>query len=316
MRSVAEIRNRWRGIVIPLVTPFQANGELDVAALRQNVRWLLDRGAALGNTVFLVGGSGGDFTVMTLAERLQIIETVTEVVAGQVPIIAGAQSCDIRDCIAIGQRCAELGVDAIQISGPYYYDLRPDDLLAWFIELGRQVDVGFALYNHYYSGSKYDIPIDMVEELLKLPSSVAVKWSSSDISKFYEGLQRFLPQVTVVDNTFLMVEAHLRGCRAFVSHIPNFCPEFTWHIWSLLEDGHYQVAHECYDAFMTPYSQVVGQIAASTSGEGVFVRPFMAAVGLVGGASRLPSRDAVVTPALQHEITALVALAHSLLVDK
>src|SRR6266849_2758826 len=125
MITAEQVHSRWRGVVAPLVTPFKQDGSLDLDALRTNVQWLLDRGARQGNTIFLVGGSGGDFTTMNLEERKQVIRTVAELTAARVPTIAGAQSLDIRECIAICQLCEDLGVGAVQMSGPYYYDGRP-----------------------------------------------------------------------------------------------------------------------------------------------------------------------------------------------
>lgn len=312
MITPGEAKARWQGSVIPLVTPFQQNGELDLASLRENVRWLLDRGARLGNTVFLVAGSGGDFTVMSLEERLLVIRAVAEVTDGRVPIIAGAQSTDLRDCVAIAQLCADLSLDAIQISAPYFYDVRYDDALAWIKEIAHKAKVGFAIYNHYYSGSKFDVPIELVEQLLKIENSVGVKWASPDIEKYYAGLRRFLPHVTVVDNMFLPVESHLRGCKAYVSHIPNFCPEFMWRIWELMEAGRYVEAQGLHDSIMVPYSLLVGQIMSATAGEGVFVRPFMTAAGLKGGHSRLPSRDIVLTREIRDQVNELVVLTQTL----
>src|SRR5690348_899472 len=96
MITPEEARARWRGVVAPLVTPFAADGSLDLRSLQANVQWLLDRGARQGNTILLVAGSGGDFTSMTLEERKEVIKVVAEVAAGRLPIIAGAQSLDIR----------------------------------------------------------------------------------------------------------------------------------------------------------------------------------------------------------------------------
>src|SRR5579864_9218512 len=105
MVTPEQARARWRGVVAPLVTPFTVDGALDLPALRANVQWLLDRGARQGNTILLVAGSGGDFSSMNLDERMQVIRTVAAAAAGRVPIIAGAQSLDIRESIAICRLC-------------------------------------------------------------------------------------------------------------------------------------------------------------------------------------------------------------------
>jgi 4-hydroxy-tetrahydrodipicolinate synthase len=301
-----EAQARWRGVLIPLITPFKEDGGLDLSALRHNVQWILDQGARLGNSIFLAAGSGGDFSVMSVDERKKVITAVAEVVGDQAPVIAGAQSCDIRDCIAIAQLCADLGVDAIQISGPFYYDIRTDDLVAWIETIASEADVGFAIYNHWYSGTKYDMPLDVLERLLEVQNSVGIKWASPDLKKFYEGLRRFLPHVAVVNNTFLAVEAHMRGARTFVSHVPNYHPQFCFKVWELLEAQSYVEAREIYDAFMIPYGSVRGRISEKTAGEGVFVRPFMKLAGLDGGHSRLPSRDEAVTPDIMEDIEKLM----------
>ena len=305
MITPEQARARWRGVVAPLVTPFTADGGLDLPALRANIEWLLDRGAQRGNTILLVAGSGGDFTAMNLHERMQVIRAAAELAAGRLPIVAGAQSLDIRDSIAICQLCEDLGVDAVQISGPFYYDGRPGDVVAWMEEVARHTTIGFALYNNWYTG--YDMPLELIERLLKIPNSVGVKWSSPHRETFVEGVRRLAPRAAVVDNTLDTIAGHLAGCRAFVSHFPNFYPEFCWRIWDLMETHQYHEAQQEFDRVMVPYRTLVHEITRETAGEGVFVRPAMAAVGLNGGYSRLPSRDVVVTPELRDGFNKLLA---------
>ena len=130
MTSAEQARARWRGVLAPLATPFTEDGRLDLATLQANVQWLMDRGARRGNTVVLAVGSGGDFPMMNLEERMQAITAIASVVDGHLPIIAGVQSLDIRETIELCQLCESLDIDGVQISGPFYYDGRPDDVIA------------------------------------------------------------------------------------------------------------------------------------------------------------------------------------------
>ncbi|MGH2530887.1 MAG: dihydrodipicolinate synthase family protein [Thermomicrobiales bacterium] len=299
-----EARARWRGVLAPIVTPFKQDGALDLDALGRNVGWLFDRGACHGNTVVLAAGSGGDFTSMSLAERKKVIQTIAETVAGRAPVIAGAQSLDVRECIELCQFCEHCEIDAVQISGPFYYDGRPGDVLAWMNEVARQTRIGFAIYNNWYTG--YDMPLDLIDRLLEIPNSVGVKWASPRADIFLAGIRRFAPKVTVLNNTFQTVLGHLAGCSAFVSHWPNFHPEWCWRLWDLMESSRFEQAQQELDRTMAPYEELVAKITAETAGEGVFVRPMMAAVGLDGGHSRLPSRDSAVTPEIQDRLRQLL----------
>lgn len=304
MLTPAEARARWQGVLIPLVTPFGDDGELDLASLRANIAWLIGRGAKLGNSVLIAAGSGGDFTSMNLEERKTVIAAIAEAVDGRIPIIAGVQALDVRDTIALCRHGESLGLDGVQISPPFYYDGRPGDALAWFKTVASETNIGFAVYNNWYTG--YDMPIELVDEILELPQSIGVKWASPSIDVFQAGIRRFLPRVTVVNNTFNTVLGHMLGCRCFVSHWPNFYPDWCWRIWELMEAGDFGAAQREFDAAMVPYQALVGQIARQTAGEGVFVRPGMRAMGLNGGRSRLPSRDEVVTPEIEAGYRALL----------
>ena len=305
MLTPQEARQRWRGVVAPIVTPFADDLSVDLGALHANVTWLLDRGARQGNTIFLVGGSGGDWPMMNLDERRSVISTVAEVTAGRVPIIAGGQSLDIRDSTAIGRLCEDLGIDAIQISAPAYWSGRPGDVLAWLTELASRTRIPFALYNNWYTG--YNMGFDLIDQLLELPNSVAIKWTAPDIDVQLAGFVRWRDRCAVVDNSWQTIMGHLQGIRAWVSHFPNFYPEWCWRVWDLMEAGDYVAANAEFDRVFIPYSALVEPITAATAGEAVYVRPAMAARGLTGGRSRLPSRDSVVTPEIRAGFTGLLA---------
>ena len=311
MLTVEEAKSRFRGVVVPLATIFARDGSLDLDSLARNVQWMIDEGARHGNTIFLAAGSGGDFTVLSTEERKQVIKTVADVSAGRVPIMAGVQSTDIRVTIELCQYCEEVGIDAAQMSGAYYYDCTPDDVYAWHEETARHTDVAFAAYSHWYSGSKYDLPLDLVERLLDIPNTVVVKWGSPSLDNFYQGVLRFTSRSAVVDNSLLPVIGHVLGCRAWISHVPNFYPQHSWRVSELMEEGRYQEAQKVYDAFMVPYFELTGQIGAQTAGEGVFVRPGMEAAGLTAGYSRLPSRDEAVTPEVREGFRRLLENARA-----
>lgn len=295
MLTAKQAKDWFKGVTVPLATIFHKDGSLDLESTASNVQWLVDQGARQGNTILLTAGSGGDFTSLNTEERKQVIGAVAKIAAGKIPTIASVQSTDIRVTIELSQFCEEVGIDAVQMSGAYYYDGRPEDVIDWVEEVARHTKVGFAAYSHWYSGSKYDLPIDVVERLLDLPNTIAVKWASPVIESFIEGVQKFEPRVAVVDNGPIPIFGHILGCRAFISHVPNYYPHHAWKVWDLMEAQRYQEAQKLYDEFMVPYMDLIGKVAAATAGEGVFVRPGLEAAGLPTGYSRLPSRDAAIT---------------------
>jgi dihydrodipicolinate synthase/N-acetylneuraminate lyase len=310
MLSVADLRKRWQGVVVPLVTPFSAEDlSIDFSALEKNVEWLIARGAQFGNTLLLVAGSGGDFTSLNLAERKQVIKTVCDVAGGKVPIIAGTQSNDIRECIELCQFGEEVGLDAAQISGPYYYDGRPEDVSCWMRSVANHTNLGFALYNNWYTG--YDMPLDLIDELLEIPNSIALKWSSPNILKFIDGIHRFKSKLLVLDNALLPGISYPLGIRCHISHIPNFYPEHSWRVHDLFVSGQIQAAIDEWHRCIDPWRKLIAPIQAATGAEGVFVRPAMEAVGLSGGVSRPPARDEAIDPAIREQYRQFIQHCHN-----
>ena len=314
MITVDEAKKKMRGVTIPLATIFKDDLSLDVEATTANIKWIVDQGAGPGNTVFIACGSGGDFTVMNTEERKAIIRATAKIaVAAKIPTFASVQSTDIRTTIDLCKFCEDVGIDIVQMSSAYFYDVKQGDLIAWYEECARHSKVGFAAYSHHYSGSKYDMTMDMAERLLQVPNTVAVKWGSPNIANYVAGFKTFVGRAAVVNNGALSIYGHIEGVKAWVSHVPNFLPQHSWRVHDLMEQGKYPAAQEVFDEFMGPYNMIRGAIQNQTAGEGIFVKPFMQAAGLRSGRSRLPSRDDAVTPQLQADAKKLLENARATL---
>ncbi len=313
MITVDEARAKMDGVVIPLATIFKEDLSLDVDATQQNVQWIVDQGAKPGNTVFIAVGSGGDFTVMTTEERKAGIKAIAEVaIPNNIPTFASVQSTDIRTTIELCQWCEEVGVDIVQMSSAYYYDVKRDDIIAWVKEVAKHTDVGFAAYSHWYSGSKYDMTMDVAEEILKIPNTVAVKWGSPNLDNYLAGIKYFLPKAAVVNNGPLSIYGYQLGVKAWVSHVPNFFPQHSWAVHELMKTGRFDEAERVFDEFDIEYDLIRGAINSQTAGEGVFVKPFMRHMGRPSGPSRLPSREDVATDEIMQRIKALMDRAPAL----
>ena len=263
MITVEEAKQKMDGVVIPLATIFKEDKSLDVDATHENVQWIVDQGAAPGNTVFIAVGSGGDFTVMNTEERKAAIKAIADVaVPNGIPTFASVQSTDIRTTIELCQWCEEVGVDIVQMSSAYYYDVHKGDMIDWVHEVARHTEVGFAAYSHWYSGSKYDMTMDVAEEILKVPNTVAVKWGSPDIGNYLAGIKYFVPRAAVVNNGPLGIYGHMLGVKAWVSHVPNFYPAHSIAVHELMTAGMYDEAQRVFDEFNAPYSRESGAPSA------------------------------------------------------
>ena len=107
---------QFRGCGTALVTPFRTDGSIDETALRNLVAWQVESGID-----FLVPcGTTGETPTLSHDEWLQVVNVTVEVVAGRVPIVAGATSNSTQDAVNKAKELAALpGVNGVTaVSNP------------------------------------------------------------------------------------------------------------------------------------------------------------------------------------------------------
>src|SRR6202047_1477007 len=133
-----------RGCGTALVTPFRQDGSIDEAALRNLVAWQVESGVD-----FLVPcGTTGETPTLSHDEWLFVIDTTIEVVAGRVPIVAGATSNSTHDAVEKAKEvAARPGVNAILTASPYYNKPTQEGQYRHFRTIAEAVDRPLILYN-------------------------------------------------------------------------------------------------------------------------------------------------------------------------
>ena len=108
-----------RGVIPPLVTPFRADGGLDLAAFEANLESL----AAHDLAGFLVLGSNGEAASLDAEEKLSLVAVARRVVPGRF-LLVGTGMESTRATVALTRRAADLGADAVLVLTPHYYKNR------------------------------------------------------------------------------------------------------------------------------------------------------------------------------------------------
>lgn len=105
---------RFGAVVTAMVTPFDAEGALDVDGAVALARWLVEH----GSDGLVVAGTTGEGVVLSDAERRTLWEAVARAVT--VPVVAGSGTNDTRHSIELTKAATEAGVDGVLLVTPYY----------------------------------------------------------------------------------------------------------------------------------------------------------------------------------------------------
>jgi 4-hydroxy-tetrahydrodipicolinate synthase len=174
-----------RGCGTALVTPFHQDGSIDDTALRNLVTWQVESGID-----FLVPcGTTGETPTLTHDEWLFVIDTTIEVVAGRVPIVAGATSNATHDAVEKAKEiAARPGVNYILTASPYYNKPTQEGQYRHFKAIAEAVgDKPIILYN-VPGRTAANLEPATLARLAEIPNIVGVKEASGNMTQIAEAI--------------------------------------------------------------------------------------------------------------------------------
>jgi len=181
------------GVIPPLVTPLDADGDVDRRSLERLIGFQLDAGV---HGVF-VGGSTGEIALLDSAQRHALVEVAVGTVAGAVPVLVGAIDTGTRRVIEQARIAAGQGADAVVVTAPFYVAPNDAEIVAHFRAVHAALDVPVVAYD-IPSAVRWRVGPDVVAALAAERLVVALKDSSGDLAGFRETLRRApgLPALT------------------------------------------------------------------------------------------------------------------------
>jgi 4-hydroxy-tetrahydrodipicolinate synthase len=171
-----------QGCGTALVTPFHQDGSIDETALRNLVAWQVESGID-----FLVPcGTTGETPTLSHDEWLKVIDITIEVVAGRVPIVAGATSNSTHDAVEKAREiAARPGVNAILTASPYYNKPTQEGQYRHFRAIAEAVDKPLILYN-VPGRTGANLEPATLARLAEVPNIAGVKEASGNMAQIAE----------------------------------------------------------------------------------------------------------------------------------
>jgi 4-hydroxy-tetrahydrodipicolinate synthase len=213
----------FHGVLVPVLTPFSANGEPDAGRFIAFCRWLLDQGAG-GLAIF---GTTSEANSMAPAERMALLDRVIEAGIPAEKLMPGTGACAMTDAVALIRHAVRHGCGGVLMLPPFYYKPVSDDGIFAFVS-GVIDKVGSPALRVYL----YHIPpmavvgysLDLVGRLIQAypETVVGLKDSSGDWNNTAALLDRY-PNFAVFPGSEGFLLAALRkggaGCITSTGNI-------------------------------------------------------------------------------------------------
>jgi len=164
----------WGAVLTAMVTPFDAQGRLDLDAARRLARWLAGR----GNEGLVLAATTGEASTLSDEERCDLVRAVSEAVT--IPVVAGTGSNDTRHSIELTRQARSLGAAGVIVVAPYYSRPPQSGIEAHFRAVAAATDLPVMLYDvPLRTGRRvsHDVLLRLFREV---PNIVAFKDATGD----------------------------------------------------------------------------------------------------------------------------------------
>lgn len=235
-----------KGIIPPMTTPFDRDGELDLALVHKQVRWLLDAGVH----GLAAGGSTGEGHTLEQDELRVLVQTVVEAAEGRVPVIAGIIVDSTRDAVHRARALRGLGVAALQIT-PVHYLFRPDDeaMLEHFRVVADATEMPVIIYN--VVPWSYLSPPLLCLIMQEVPGVIGVKQSAGDLKSMADLMITRGPDDLIFSATdALLYPSFALGAHGSIAAILTAAPHACVALWDAVQAGDHARARALHERLL------------------------------------------------------------------
>jgi 4-hydroxy-tetrahydrodipicolinate synthase len=285
--TTAELRDRLRGPVVAMTTPFNRDLSLDLGGLRRLTEFYVESGI---RTV-IAAGSTGEFAALSDDERRQVIQTVVEHGRGRVTVVAGCAHSGTKLTSDLVRFAEEIGADGAMITPPYYGFDGTDGLRRHFELIAEASPLPVVIY---FSGAVLSKVTNIIADprllyrLCEVPTIAGFKDATGNWAFHRDIALALKGRVAVMGSAGMnhYLWGHIFGAPCFLTGLGNIWPKVELEFYQALERGDRVTAERIAIEQDVPYLR-----AATKHNYFAAVKVLLDAAGLPGGPVRPPLLD-------------------------
>jgi 4-hydroxy-tetrahydrodipicolinate synthase len=236
----------WKGVMPAVTTKFTSDDQLDLKLFSKNIQAQL----AAGVHGIILGGTLGEASTLSKAEKNTLILHTVEEVNQQLPVVINIAEQTTKDAVAAAHAAQEAGAKGLMMLPPMRYKATAAETVAYFEAVAGSTDLPIMIYNNPVDYG-IEVTIPMFESLLKHPQIQAVKESTRDTTNVIRLQNAFGERLSILSGVdTLALESMLLGAQGWVAGLVCAFPAETVAIYALAKAGRIEEATDLYKWFM------------------------------------------------------------------
>ncbi len=243
------------GVLAPVPTPFDAQGDVDTARLEAALR----RWTASPLSGIVVLGSSGEAAFVDDHDSERVIASARAVVPGDRVLLAGTGRPSTRASIQASRRAAVLGADAVLVITPSAFkaQMTSEALTGYYAAIADNSPVPVILYN-FTGATGVVLSPDAIARLSEHPNIIGMKESGSDAARLGEIVRVVPPNFRVLVGSGSSFYASLcLGASGGILALACVLPHACCHLFSLAREGRHAEAQTLQSSVL-PLARLLG----------------------------------------------------------
>jgi 4-hydroxy-tetrahydrodipicolinate synthase len=227
----------FRGIITPLITPFNEKLEIDFDALR----WLAHHQLRGGVHGIFPNSTTGEFVHLEREEAIRLTGALIEEVGGKIWVIPGISHNSTDKAVELGNIFKDMGVDGVIVTPPFFFKIDVRKLKLHFSRIADRVDLPIIIYN-IPSLTGINVPIELYIELAQEHNNIAgakVTYDSfSYLRRLIQGIKSVRKDFSVLTGMDdLLLFNLMMGGDGGITALANLTPSLHRSIYDAWENG-------------------------------------------------------------------------------
>ncbi|MCX6422970.1 MAG: 4-hydroxy-tetrahydrodipicolinate synthase [Actinobacteria bacterium] len=127
-----------------MVTPFNADGSMDLDGAAALATYLVDR---MRNTGLVVSGTTGESPTTADEEKVELLRVVVDAIGDRAHVVAGVGNNDTLHTVEIARQATQAGADALMVVTPYYNRPPQEGVAQHFLTIADATDLPIVTYD-------------------------------------------------------------------------------------------------------------------------------------------------------------------------
>lgn len=220
----------FRGTFTVMITPFTAEGAVNIEALKGFVDWQIEQG--IHGLIPL--GSTGEFLSLSDEEKTLVAQTVIDQAAGRVPVLIGTGAEDTREVVRLSRQAESLGADGVMIIPPFYCTPTDDEIVHHYKTIAEAISLPIMVYNNPATAN-VDLKPELVARIAEIDNCLYIKESTLEVTRVRDIIRLCGDKMTVFGG-ILGFESFVEGAQGWVAVASNVAPKALSQLFTMVAD--------------------------------------------------------------------------------